>query len=440
VKNNTVKVLLIYVLTTFHAYSQISDDHLSVWLKDNVYEVDNLEPNNLNFNQFGALETAIGDRNIVLLGEQTHGDGTTFQAKVRLVKFLHQKLGFETLVFENGFYQSFKLWEELQNGMDYQRSVPKGIHERWANVHQVQPIFSYIKNSVETSSPLKLMGMDILFDGSYAKNTLITDFDCFLSFHYYELSKSADYIFFKTEMYKFLTNQTYRPSPDTLKSFTAILDNYIEILSLKISENDWDTDGFWSQVLSNFKVDLSNNLGRRNGSYSRTDFFNNRDRMMADNVAWVLKENKKIIIWTSVTHNMRDVEDELLDQMGWSTDTRFMGEYLRGLVGPDKMFHISFTGYTGFYTDIYRQKVEKFNPPSLDSLETLLNNNGSDYKYLILNGDALPSVLNQPIKASFIFNQEYSANWTKSIDAVFFTRCMSPSVNKKLGKAQSADN
>ena len=79
----------------FSLFSQTTnlDVEKEKWLKKNVHVVDNVEPGNTNFRQFQALKKAIGDRRIVLLGEQTHGDGTTFKAKVRLVKFLHHQNG-----------------------------------------------------------------------------------------------------------------------------------------------------------------------------------------------------------------------------------------------------------------------------------------------------------------------------------------------------------
>jgi erythromycin esterase len=51
-----------------------------------------------------SLRELIADMRIVLLGEQTHGDGATFDAKVELIKFLHDELGFDIVAFESPLY------------------------------------------------------------------------------------------------------------------------------------------------------------------------------------------------------------------------------------------------------------------------------------------------------------------------------------------------
>ena len=56
--------------------------------------VRSLDAMDLDFSDLSRLKVAIGDARIVMLGEQSHADGATFKAKVRLIKFLHQEMGY----------------------------------------------------------------------------------------------------------------------------------------------------------------------------------------------------------------------------------------------------------------------------------------------------------------------------------------------------------
>ena len=51
--------------------------------------VQTINPADTNYQDLLFLKEKLKDVNIVMLGEQQHGDGSTFLAKSRLVKFLH---------------------------------------------------------------------------------------------------------------------------------------------------------------------------------------------------------------------------------------------------------------------------------------------------------------------------------------------------------------
>lgn len=424
----TIIISLFFLSTSIKAQVPAWNATTRTWFERQVQKVDDLELTTENSNQFDALKKLIGDKRIVLLGEQTHGDGTTFKAKSRLVKFLHEEMGFEILAFESGFYQSFKAWDELNQGVSFQQAVPSGIHSRWSKVEQMQPLFSYVQRNLNADLPLTMVGMDILFDGSYVKTSLIKDFTKFLQLNH--VSELVHDHFSRLRGFVNTLNRTpdYRPSQPEQIKILAALNKYIFLLEdSKDSATDFNSNNFWAQVWKNFKNNLLNDWSRFGKSYSRAEYFSKRGNMMADNINWLARSGKKIIVWASVTHNMRSFDSRLLPQMGWSPEYNFMGEYLSELVEPDQMFHLSFTGYEGNYADVNKQgSIKEFSQPSPESLESLLMKTGLKYGYFSLNAPEAPSWLSGSFKANFIFNQEYSAKWSESIDAVFFTHTMEP--------------
>jgi len=67
---------------------------------------------------------AIGNSRIVVLGEESHGDGATFLAKVRLIKFLHQKMGFDVLAWEAGLFNCQEMDAAVRKKV---RSLNRGV-------------------------------------------------------------------------------------------------------------------------------------------------------------------------------------------------------------------------------------------------------------------------------------------------------------------------
>lgn len=76
---------------------------LTAFAQERFIKIASLEMNSANNNQFDWLQTAVGEAQIVMLGEQAHGDATAFLAKARIIKYLHEEMGFNVLAFESGF-------------------------------------------------------------------------------------------------------------------------------------------------------------------------------------------------------------------------------------------------------------------------------------------------------------------------------------------------
>jgi erythromycin esterase-like protein len=118
-----------------------------------------------------SLRELIADMRIVLLGEQTHGDGATFDAKVELIKFLHDELGFDIVVFESPFYALYKankLSENIKNNYDL---LNESVFGTWSNTKQYQQLLEYKASTIDTKNPLEFAGFDLqewgLFEEHY---------------------------------------------------------------------------------------------------------------------------------------------------------------------------------------------------------------------------------------------------------------------------------
>ena len=75
-----------------------------------------IDPAAVTDDDLAAFGAAVGERRIVLLTEATHGDGATFRLKTRLVRYLHERMGFDVLFVESGLYDTVRIRQRLDAG------------------------------------------------------------------------------------------------------------------------------------------------------------------------------------------------------------------------------------------------------------------------------------------------------------------------------------
>jgi hypothetical protein len=110
-----------------------------------------LQPESKELNDLSFLKDELKEKQIVMLGEQTHMYGNIFEMKARVVEYLHKELGFTTIAMESSMYDIWKMNKSGFKSKDFNNAI-WGV---WSNTLEFQRVVNYIdKNN------LKVIGFD----------------------------------------------------------------------------------------------------------------------------------------------------------------------------------------------------------------------------------------------------------------------------------------
>jgi erythromycin esterase-like protein len=267
------------------------------YVTTNTVRVATLDAASDEFADLAAVGQAIGEARVVMLGEQDHGDGPTFQAKTRLVKYLHEHKGFTVLAFESDFYGLTIGWNKLAKQPDsIQHFLQRNIFSHWTNSEDCRYLFEqYIPQSFQTSSPLLVTGFDPQLYLTYSRTHLQKELDRYL------VSQAVDRRFPSTATYqeflvavqglleKEVKPEAYRPGMRR-----ALEDGFLIIRQAPLTTSE---AAIWQQVLDNLHAFMV-----------KDDTLGARDKAMADNLQFLLTsqyKNAKVIVWAHNEHIMK---------------------------------------------------------------------------------------------------------------------------------------
>ncbi len=155
---------VMFLLALFPALgaAQVTPERLSAdprvaWLQDNVLPIRSIDPDDEDFTDLEPLRETLADVRLVLLGEADHQSGSDFLAKTRLVKFLHQELGFDVLAFESPMYDMKVAWDSLRTGTPPREALWLGA-STWAGADQIQPLVAYLGEQARGRRPGEIPG------------------------------------------------------------------------------------------------------------------------------------------------------------------------------------------------------------------------------------------------------------------------------------------
>jgi erythromycin esterase len=406
--------------------------------------IKSIDPNEEDYTDLLPIKKKIDEAQIVVLGEISHDDGATLQAKSRLVKFLHKEMGFEILAWEAGFIDCFYMNDALKSDIPLKDVKKYILNGGWYASEFVQPVFDYARKSWKTEKPLIMAGFDLGKSHRAVKNYLEVIDSIFAKVPWL---KPADSVYSRIDTCTksvggYLGNQFTKKFS---KSSEKIVKFFIYSLLDSLIAGKKSLEAFsqlerlkYSYFLRSFCFDIElNHL-----FYLSDEIYTiMRNKYMADRMLWLIEKfypGKKIIVWATTVHFKRNTFLQTLLEGVQSLDvTSFFrrsavflqaGDYLDYYLGK-KLYTIAFTTYQGekgmIFPDGHPQKkdyeyTDKINEPEPGSYEAIAHETEKEFLFTDLRSLRKNNWLSKEYIAYPLGYRKNQARWSEMIDAFFF--------------------
>ncbi|WP_445719842.1 erythromycin esterase family protein [Flavobacterium sp.] len=273
------------------------------------FSAQEFNPKTINLSQnpeitdFNFLKEELKDVQVVMLGENTHFDGNVFEMKTKIVQYLHQEMGFNTIAFESGIYDVWKAQKNIEQGQNVKEALSNSLFSIWAKRNEFQ---SFIEFYNQNKKDLRIFGFDYQITGNNGNVLLAKDL--------FEYAKKINHkIKFKQEDFELLlesmTNSGMFDEEDiSYEQFKTEL----TLFKNKISQQkDSEEKFYWNQIVKSLLELGYDAISKEEilSTFNTTSFDNIRDKQMADNLLAYLKQNPeaKIICWGANAHFVNDM-------------------------------------------------------------------------------------------------------------------------------------
>ena len=392
------------------------------WLRQNAHPLSSIDVAERDFRDLEPLRRAIGDARVVMLGEQTHGDGATFLAKARLVAFLHREMDFDVLVWESGIYDVERVWAQIRAGTDVRTASRRGIFSIWSRSEQVLPTLDYVAGTLGTARPLEMAGMDAQLTTALVHDSLSIHVDRFAR----EIGSPVvdDPAWEDALRTLWMASRGFayndKPTDDERADLLRLLDE----LRGHAAGASGERARFWAHVLESVSVGVQIVWAWTPGADPTGVRL--RERQMARNLIWLAEQHyrgRKLIVWAASAHIARDLHalhgrnDQALEWVPMGHDVHQALE--------SQVYTIAFTAARGSWGMLGNHYP--LQAPLPGSLEARLDALGTAYAFIDFRspgpgGEWLRDMASRPMGYGY-----ERGDWTRVFDGMVYTREMFPS-------------
>lgn len=379
-----------------------------------------IDSNNFSFDCIDSLLTG---KTVVFLGGGVHSMNEG-NLRLDLIKYLHQKHGFNLVLHEAPFLAEINISNSLKNAKGYQinlyDTISKYLDDRIDEYEY--SLFEYVYQNKQLKEEIELLGLDIHSSYRYARLGSID----FINMH---LKVPLTNEYFKKHFY-YLT-QTYTREPEK-KNFMHFFENLLNNKEAFLNDSVWNLSRQAFILIKAKDYYMEQFFFHRNNKLLHKDpstYYRYRDSIMALNFAYYrqLFPDRKMIVLTSTYHVTKGTNNyEDLSKVTFGKGVKTMGQHIveqgekvlslitivnRGEVDPNR-----FKLVTGKYYTPRRQRK---------SLEYNLNKRNVDYSFIDFHKMATQGDSVFTMYPFYI--QPINANWSKYYDGAFFIKYVGPS-------------
>jgi erythromycin esterase len=408
--------------------NQHQNDPRVAYLRSNARTLRTVDPDASDFTDLEFLHDMLRDTRVVLLGEGDNGGGSDILAKTRLVKFLHDRMGFDVVAFQSSLYSSVAGWEAVRASPGTRAVVEMAMPRLLGGSAQVEPLIQYVAAAARTSRPLELTGFDSQFSAS-AASAFFPELRAFLRV------KLPDSVLLDTAALpsRLLSDvlagrvggaASLPTPPEQAEAVGALRTEARRVGALAAGPETV----FWAQALRSAAGQLELILDSQRGASANATLAS-LVRQLAENLIWLAESRyagRRIIVWSHTFHAVRSP-----DAISHGRSTGFtVGEALWQALGPE-VFAIGLTSYDGtsyFITqpaDYYQSVIPDQYPD--DGFETLMAAAGHEIAFVNLREARERNVwLGGRFVANALYLVPENAEWSRALDALLFIRTQQP--------------
>lgn len=351
----------------------------------------------VDFSDLVFLQNKIDTTLPIFLGESSHFIGDYNYLRVRMIKYLHEKLNYNVIAFEAPF-SNLKYINDNRNQLSANKMVRMGLYYIWKTDDLID-----LMNYLKTHPKLKIVGVDCQ---DYNLDSLV------INSNYSKIEKQNSELAkdYKQVTLDFL--QLMKADPFEYKEQNKIenqkimarIDTFIQSL-FKNKLNDFELQF----QLSNYKNScIEFNMFKPD--FSKACRF--RDSTMSENYLTLTKNlfpNEKVIVWGHNSH----LSKKSLD----ANYPKSMGEFLNEKI---KFNAIGLYAYGGNYEFSYTKETKTIKKPSKKYLEYYLHQNDLELSYIDLKNIFSDSWLNKTYKTLHTGHGIKHITPSLSFDAIIF--------------------